>query len=127
MNCNSYKFIKDCGIFKKGDILTWDKDLDAYTLDVKEENSFRSAIIDQNTVNRLSSDDYVIDVTEKDKVTDTLSLIDNLLEKYESDYKKLMSKYDNGKILPCVKVEAETVYYNLTKVLNRIKKELTDE
>ncbi len=81
MNCNSYKFIKDCGIFKKGDILTWDKDLNAYTLDVKEENSFRSAIIDQNTVNGLSSDGYAIDVTGKDKVTDTLSLIDNLLRK----------------------------------------------
>ena len=38
-----------------------------------------------------------------------------------------MDKYSEGKVPPCVKLEAETVYYNLTKVLNKIKEELINE
>ena len=39
----------------------------------------------------------------------------------------MKKKADKGEVQPCVKVEAETVYYNLTKVLTRIKDELTNE
>ena len=127
MNCNSYKFIKNCGIFKKGDILTWDEELNAFTLDVKEDNYFRSAMIDKNTADGFKVKGYTIEVAEKDKVADTVALIDSLLKSYEKDYKELMDKYDKGEIQPCVKVEAETVYYNLNKVLRTVKEELTNE
>ena len=36
-------------------------------------------------------------------------------------------KANKGEIQPCVKLEAETVYYNLNKVLNKIKDTLTNE
>lgn len=38
-----------------------------------------------------------------------------------------MKKQIKAKIQPCVKLEAETVYYNLNKVLNKIKDTLTNE
>ena len=45
-----YTFKKDFGFFKANDVLTWDENLNAFTMDVKEDNSFRSAMIDEHTV-----------------------------------------------------------------------------
>ena len=33
----------------------------------------------------------------------------------------MMEKYNNQEIPACVKVEAETVYFNMCKLLNKIK------
>lgn len=62
-----------------------------------------------------------------DKISATVKFIDSLLNQYEDDYKEVMQKYKEGKVQPCVKVEAETVYFNLTKVLNKVREELTNE
>ena len=64
---------------------------------------------------------------KEDKINSTVEFIDKLLDQYEKDYKEVMDKYNEGNIQPCVKVEAETVYYNLTKVLNKVREELTNE
>ena len=45
---------------------------------------------------------------------------------YTKDYNELMKDYNEGNVQQCVKVEAETVYHNLNKVLNSIK-DLLDE
>lgn len=45
-----YTFKKDFGFFKANDVLTWNEDIDAFTMDVEEGNSFRSAMIDERTV-----------------------------------------------------------------------------
>ena len=44
-----------------------------------------------------------------------------MLQKYDSDLDEVLSKYNEGLIPTCVKVEAETVYYNMTKLLDKIK------
>ena len=46
---------------------------------------------------------------------------DTMLQKYDSDLDEVLSKYNEGLIPTCVKVEAETVYYNMTKLLDKIK------
>lgn len=123
-----YTFKKDFGFFKANDVLTWDEDLNAFTMDVKEDNGFRSAMIDANTAEDLYEEGLLTKVKPNiDKISATVKFIDSLLNQYEDDYKEVTQKYKEGKVQPCVKVEAETVYFNLTKVLNKIKEELTNE
>jgi hypothetical protein len=124
-----YTFKKDFGFFKANDVLTWNEDIDAFTMDVEEGNSFRSAMIDERTVEDLRLEGLLVANTEpkNDKINTTIEFIDSLLKQYEDDYKEVTQKYKEGKVQPCVKVEAETVYFNLTKVLNKIKEELTNE
>lgn len=68
-----------------------------------------------------------LEEVEDNKSTKVVELIDDLVNQYDKDYKEVMGKYSEGKVPPCVKLEAETVYYNLTKVLNKIKEELINE
>ena len=49
-----------------------------------------------------------------------------VIDTYTKDYNELMKDYNEGNVQQCVKVEAETVYHNLNKVLNSIK-DLLDE
>jgi hypothetical protein len=128
-NNMEYTFKKDFGFFKANDVLTWNEDIDAFTMDVEEGNSFRSAMIDERTVEDLRSEGLLVANAEpeNDKINTTVEFIDSLLKQYEDDYKEVTQKYKEGKVQPCVKVEAETVYFNLTKVLNKIKEELTNE
>ena len=124
-----YTFKKDFGFFKANDVLTWNEDIDAFTMDVEEGNSFRSAMIDERTVEDLRLEGLLEANAEpeNDKINTTVEFIDSLLKQYEDDYKEVTQKYKEGKVQPCVKVEAETVYFNLTKVLNKVKEELTNE
>lgn len=124
-----YKFNKDFGFFKANDVLTWDEDLNSFTMDVKEENSFRSAMIDVHTVEDMYNKGILSAGIEPEdnKINNAVELIDSLLEQYDKDYEDVMQKYKDGNIQPCVKVEAETVYYNLNKVLNKIKDTLINE
>lgn len=124
-----YTFKKDFGFFKANDVLTWNEDIDAFTMDVEDGNSFRSAMIDERTAEDLRLEGLLVANAEpeNDKINTTVEFIDSLLKQYEDDYKEVTQKYKEGKVQPCVKVEAETVYFNLTKVLNKIKEELTNE
>jgi hypothetical protein len=127
-----YTFTKDYGFFKAGDILTWDRDVNAFTIDVENENSFRSAMLDKRTVEDIYEQGFLsTDEDQHNKADETIDktveLIDTLIDKYEADYKEVIDKYSEGKIQPCVKVEAETVYYNLNKVLTKIKDTLKNE
>ena len=127
-----YKFTKDYSFFKAGDILTWDRDINAFIMDVENENGFRAAMLDERTVEDIYEQGFLS--TDKDQhnkadetIDKTVELIDTLINKYESDYKEVIDKYSEGEIQPCVKVEAETVYYNLNKVLTKIKNTLKNE
>ena len=127
-----YTFTKDYGFFKAGDILTWDRDINAFTIDVENENSFRSAMLDKRTVEDIYEQGFLsTDEDQHNKADETIDktveLINTLIDKYEADYKEVIDKYSEGKIQPCVKVEAETVYYNLNKVLTKIKDTLKNE
>jgi hypothetical protein len=127
-----YTFTKDYSFFKAGDILTWDRDINAFIMDVENENGFRAAMLDERTVEDIYEQGFLS--TDKDQhnkadetIDKTVELIDTLINKYESDYKEVIDKYSEGEIQPCVKVEAETVYYNLNKVLTKIKNTLKNE
>lgn len=124
-----YTFNKDFGFFKANDKLTWDEKLNAFTMEVREENNFRSAIIDEQTAKDLYHECILSAGIEPEdnKINNTVKLIDTLINQYENDYKEVIENYEAGKVHPCVKVEAETVYYNLNKVLTKIKDTLKNE
>lgn len=101
----------------------------------KDETSERALFMDKDTCDEYVDEGYLIVLDDEDECScdDTLleemsdkldtiaNTIDSLLEQYETDHKKLEEAYNNQEVPTCVKVEADTVYYNLTKVLNKIK------
>lgn len=130
-----YKVVKEFACAKKGDILTWNEDTEMFEFNYKDENSERAMYMDEQTCEEYADDGYVICIEDEDecscddmlieelsdKLTKIESTIDDLLTKYEEDHKQMNEAYNDQEIPTCVKVEADTVYYNLTKVLNTIK------
>lgn len=134
-----YKVIKNFGVAEKGDVFeTDDYGLVTFNITNKDDHGeyTRSMSIDEDTADWLVEEGKLEKVEEDevcdtecmcDKIQYTVGLIDGLLEKYKQNNEEVNEKANKGEIPPCVKVEADTVYYNLNKVLNRIKKELVDE
>ena len=124
----SYKVIKEFGSAKKGDVLAEDE-TGLVSFNISEDNYTRMMSLDCDTADYLCEEGYLLSINDKSKynVDATLELIDDLLKKYESNLKETNEKANKGEIQPCVKLEAETVYYNLNKVLNKIKDTLTNE
>lgn len=124
-----YKVIKEFGSAKKGDILTEDE-AGLVSFDITEKNSARAMSLDCDTADYLCEEGYLLAIEtedDADKIGKAIALIDNLLKTYENNLKETEEKANKGEIQPCVKLEAETVYYNLKKVLNKIKSILTNE
>lgn len=125
-----YKVIKAFAAAEKGDILTYNEDTELWEFDITDENNHRYMCMDEDTADTFVEEGnlLVIDTKEEDECCDKLcriaDLINSLLEQYAEDNKAIAEKYEAGEIQPCVKVEADTVHYNLTKVLNRIKEEI---
>lgn len=124
----SYKVIKEFGSAKKGDALAEDE-TGLVSFNIAEDNYTRMMSLDYDTADYLCEEGYLLSIDDESKynVDATLELIDDLLEKYESNLKETNERANKGEIQPCVKLEAETVYYNLNKVLNKIKDTLTNE
>ena len=62
----------------------------------------------------------------EDKLVAVMNFIDEKLEQYTADHEALTAQYNEGDLPQCVKVEADTVYFNLNKVLNKIKEIIHD-
>lgn len=139
-----YKVIKDFSFAEKGDVFTKVEDLNLWELQksevISDTETYTSMAFDSSTMEELANKDYVIwhsEEVEKDNNEDECECSCNKLEKvkeyvntlidtYTKDYNELMKYYNEGNVQQCVKVEAETVYHNLNKVLNSIK-DLLDE
>ena len=125
---SDYKVIKDCGLLKKGDRLFWDESLEAYTLDESKEGYERSIMINDKLTEDLCKEGFLTTVaTDKTVIEDTVEFIDNLVGQYKDDLLEVQNKFEKGEVQPCVKVESETVLYNLIKLANSIKGKLENE
>lgn len=128
-----YKVIKDFSFAEKGDVFTKVEDLNLWELQksevVSDTETYTSMAFDSSTMEELANKDYVIWYSEEaqegvdEKVKE---YVNTLIDTYTKDYNELMKDYNEGNVQQCVKVEAETVYHNLNKVLNSIK-DLLDE
>ena len=126
-----YKVIKAFACAEKGDILSYNEDSELWEFDIKEDGKHRFMCMDEETANEFVNEGNLLELKEDascegpaNKLCRVLDIINALLEQYTNDNEAIAEKYANGEIQPCVKVEADTVYYNLTKVLNRIKEEI---
>lgn len=132
-----YRVIKNFGCARVGDELCNSaNDPEVFTMEVSEGDinsdkySYRSMSLDDITADVYCEDGYlelIEDETADRRIENTVELIDTLLKKYAEDHKEATMLADKGEIPPCVGVEASTVYFNLTKVLNKIREELTNE
>ena len=123
-----YKVIKEFGCAQKGDVLQENEEglfeLNE-TCDCNDCYSSRSICISSDIADTLLSASFLEEVEEVnsccDKAKEALDYINKLIEQYENDHESLMEEYNEGNLPQCVKVEADTVYFNLNKVLNAIK------
>lgn len=135
-----YKVIKEFSFAEKGDVFTKVEDLNLWELQKSETKpemeTYTSMAFDSSTMDELAKKDYVIWFNEDendccvcdccDKLEEVKKYVNTLIDTYTKDYNELIKDYNEGNVQQCVRVEAETVYHNLNKVLNSIK-DLLDE
>lgn len=126
-----YKVIKEFGCAQKGDVLKENEE-GLFELSVECDcndcYSSRSVCISSDIADTLAHAGYLEEAKEmttvsiaEDKLEEVLNFIEEKIEQYTSDHEALTAQYNEGDVPQCVKVEADTVYFNLIKVLNKIK------
>lgn len=138
-----YKVIKPFNNAIKGDIFFCDPDYDetVYQLERNEvTDNIQSTVymeISKDIIDEFVKQGYLVecdeeDLNEDDNTENTgleniLEYVESLINQYSNDYNNMLKSFEEGDIQPCVKVEAETVYYNLNKVLNSIKDKIHEQ
>lgn len=131
----SYKVVKDFACAKKGDILEYNEDTDLFEFEITNKKSTRCMFIDEQTADEYVEDGYLLKIlTDEDseicesceKLQQIEKTVDALIEQYREDHEDVIEKYNNQEIPTCVKVEADTVYFNMNKILNKIKEIIND-
>lgn len=138
----TYKVIKEFDNAKKGDIFT-ETENGTYLMERNTEDNNVSACYESVMRSYVSMElteaaiayyvakGYLLEIKEENenecnKLAEVADYINKLISTYESDHKAMLESFENGEVQPCVKVEAETVYYNLMKVLNSIKNKINE-
>ena len=125
-----YKVIKEFGCAQKGDILHENEE-GIFELsmecDCSDCHCSRSICISSDIADTLALAGYLVEFEEEilseaeEKLNALNEHINELLTQYEIDHNVLCDQYNEGDVPPCVKVEADTVYFNMTKVLKHIQ------
>ena len=130
------KVVKAFNDLKVGDLLSYYEDDYScgylYTDEIRNEDysKFISITIDIESVEDLIADGFIKPINAsliEQRNADTVAFIDEQVAKYDAAIKQATEDYDAGLLQPCVKVELETVNYNLIKVLNKVRELLTNE
>lgn len=135
-----FKVIKPFNNAIKGDIFYCDPDYDenVYELERNEvKDNIQTTVYMEMTkeiIDEFVKQGYLFECDEEDEIADeptglekVLNYVDSLINQYTEDYNNMLKSFEDGDIQPCVKVEAETVYYNLNKVLNAIKDKIHEQ
>lgn len=133
MDMKQYKVIKEFGCTQKGDILHENEE-GLFELNVECDCSdcycSRNVCISSDVADTLVLAEYLEELSEsydeEQKLEEVLSFIDEKLEQYKDDHEALVEQYNEGAVPACVMTEADTVYFNLNKVLTAIKNIITD-
>lgn len=130
---NCYKVIKAFNDLEKGDMLNRTED-DTFFIEKESQTEFGdkyfSIELSEETAEILENDGYLLGMNDEDeedsKLEEIKEYVDTLIDTYTNDFNSMMEAYNEGDIQTCVKVEAETVYHNLIKVLNSIKNKINE-
>lgn len=128
-----YKVIKAFNDLEKGDVLNRTED-DTFFIEKESQtefgNKYFSIELSEETAEILENDGYLLGMNDEDeedsKLEEIKEYVDTLIDTYTNDFNSMMEAYNEGDIQTCVKVEAETVYHNLIKVLNSIKNKINE-
>lgn len=136
----TYKVIKPFNNAIKGDIFYCDPEYDenVYQLERNEvKDNIQSTVymeISKDIIDEFVKQGYLVECNEEDandeednSLNIVLEYVESLINQYSQDYSNMLKSFEEGDIQPCVKVEAETVYYNLNKVLNSIKDKIYEQ
>lgn len=124
-----YKVIKEFGCAQKGDVLHENEE-GLFELNVECDcsdcYSSRSICISSDIADTLATAGYLEEFEEEvirpiAKLNEISNFVETKIEQYTADHEALTAQYNEGDVPQCVKVEADTVYFNLIKVLNKIK------
>jgi hypothetical protein len=127
-----YKVVKEFGCAKKGDI--FNESAEGYfemdsTSECVDMYSSRNMCVSSNIISTLLGAQFIEELkseTEEktptqDKLTSISNFINEMKKQYEQDHQNLINEYNEGNLPACVKVEADTVYFNMNKVLTKIE------
>lgn len=128
----NYKVIKEFASAQKGDMLTYNEDTNLYEFSMTTENDSekcsRYICMDEETAeefvesgNLLVVEDEDKEISAIDKLCALSDLVDTLEAQYKKDHDDLVEAYNNQEIPTCVKVEADTVYFNMNQILKKVK------
>ncbi len=128
----NYKVIKEFASAQKGDMLTYNEDTNLYEFSMTTENDnekcSRYMCMDEETAeefvesgNLLVIEDEDKEISAIDKLCALSDLVDTLEAQYKKDHDALVEAYNNQEIPTCVKVEADTVYFNMNQILKKVK------
>lgn len=128
----NYKVIKEFASAQKGDMLTYNEDTNLYEFSMTTENDnekcSRYICMDEETAeefvesgNLLVIEDEDKEISAIDKLCALSDLIDTLETQYKKDHDDIVEAYNNQEIPTCVKVEADTVYFNMNQILKKVK------
>ena len=130
---NVYKVIRPFGEAKINDLFLYDEEQDQYTMeseDIKPEYSVRRTMrLVPEIAELLCKEEYLIEIdaveetgcNKCEKIEKIKDFVYKQIETYKKENTTIARDYEAGKIQPCVKVESDTVHYNLLKVLNALK------
>ncbi len=128
----NYKVIKEFASAQKGDMLTYNEDTNLYEFSMTTKNDnekcSRYMCMDEETAeefvesgNLLVIEDEDKEISAIDKLCALSDLIDTLEAQYKKDHDDIVEAYNNQEIPTCVKVEADTVYFNMNQILKKVK------
>lgn len=125
----TYKVIKEFGCAQKGDVLQENGEgLFELSMECNCDDCYcsRNICISSDIADTLATAGYLEEFEEEvrcpiAKLNEVLNFVETKIEQYTEDHEALTAQYNEGDVPQCVKVEADTVYFNLIKVLNKIK------
>ena len=127
-----YKVIKEFGCALKGDIFVENEEGDfelTVVSDCDDMYSSRVMCISSSIADTLVSNKNLVELedsveygNDEEGIVEKLNnFVDEKIEQYKGDHEELVKQYNEGEVPHCVKVEADTVYFNLNKLLGTIK------
>lgn len=128
-----YKVISDIiDTLNEGDILKYNPNTNEYFFTDKGNypevgySYSRYVSLSPNAVEEYAKQGFLEAVEEKNEASDAkikkvLTEIKRLQNKYNQRKDAVEKKYNEGKMPTCQKVEHDTVYFNLMKVLNKLE------
>lgn len=129
-----YKVIKPFGYAEVDDVFSYNEEKDNFILSSEKTSehtySVKTMCISAKVIDNYQKAGLLIPVKEKedanlgegtDKIKKLYTEIKRLQNKYNQRNKVVEKKYAEGKMQTCQKVEHDTVYFNLMKVLNKFE------